>query len=46
MIYDNTTLSHHHLEIAQTQGIGLVSPDTLSDKISGIMQAPEGFSDQ
>jgi hypothetical protein len=46
MINDNTTLSHHFFEIAQTQGIGQVPSNTLNYNISGIMQAPEGCSDQ
>jgi hypothetical protein len=46
MINDNTALSHHFLQITQAQGISQVPANTLGNNIDGIMQPPEGISDQ
>lgn len=46
MVNDNATLSHHLLEIAQAEGIGQIPANTLGYHIDGIMQAPEGASEQ
>lgn len=46
MINDNTSLSHHFLQITQAQGISQIPANTQGDNIDGIMQPPEGISDQ
>ena len=46
MANNNTALRHHFFQIMQAQGIGQIPANTLGDNIDGIMQPPEGFSDQ
>jgi len=46
MVNNIPALSHHFLQITQAQGISQVPANTLGNNIDGIMQPPEGISDQ
>ncbi|MBJ2089998.1 hypothetical protein ACMFFK_04355 [Serratia marcescens] len=46
MVNNNTALRHHFFQITQAQGISPMPANKRGDNIDGIMQPPEGVSEQ